>query len=898
MTSPSFAIVSAVYGVARYLPEFFTSLESQTYPHEKISVILVDDGSEDESGELCEQWAAETSFRVKVIHQQNAGQASARNTGIDNLGTEDWVTFTDPDDFLDPEYFSRVAGSIKQEQDVHLVATHHVDYWEDDPARGDRHALRFRFASGDRVVDIERYPRNFHMHVASSGLRVDVLRRSGLRFDDRVKPVFEDAHFLSKYLLLAEVPLVAYLDSAVYYYRRRGDGTSTMQNAKSDPRRYTDVLEFGTRDLLHHALRVKGRIPDWLQYLVIYDLAWIYRSEDALHGAFKTLTEEECDRYHQLAGECLRLLDPLNVEAYPDVKRTTAQREAMVHGYSKNPWRWESVVIDGVDQGRGLVKLVYHYTGSAPAEEFLVAGRTVSPRHAKTRDFIYLRCPLVHERIVWVPSNGTLQVRLDGRIVPLTGSWPTGRTNAMRPAQISRLRRKDIRSAAVAPSGRSTTERALNRSKKSRSSSSEERKVRRAEYLARRGTFARMFKDAWVLMDRSHNAHDNAEHLFKYLRSERRDINAWFVVRKGTADWNRLRAEGYKRVIPHGSLIWMILCLHATHMVSSHVDRYVVEPFSRRGGWRWRYTFLQHGVTQADLSRWLNSKRIDLFITASRDEYASIAGDGSAYAFTSHEVQRTGFPRHDRLMGLAQSSRSAGGKGHVLVMPTWRAYFSQLKSAGTGERGAHPEFFASDFAREWQALLADERVLELCRREDRELVFMPHPNLEPYLEGFDLPEDVRVATYADVDVQQMIAGADAMITDYSSVAVDAAFVGRPVVYFQFDRREFLGGGHIGRPGYFDYETHGFGPVVATVDGVLDALERCAEVDFSVPSEYAKRTRAAFGAPKSGACERVTRAIEDLSRPLSKRQLETSIPTPVAPSLAVDQVVDAVRGDDA
>lgn len=896
MTSPTFAIVSAVYGVARYLPEFFASLDSQTYPHENLKVILVDDGSEDGSGELCERWAAASALQVEVVRQENAGQAAARNTGIDHLGAEDWVTFTDPDDFLDAEFFSRIAGCLEREEGVHLVAGHHVDYWEEDPDRGDRHALRFRFASGDRVVDLERHPRNFHMHVASSCLRVDDLRKSGLRFDDRVKPVFEDAHLLSKYMLLADVPLVAFVDSAVYHYRRRGDGTSTMQNAKSDPRRYTDVLEFGTLELLHYSLNVKGRIPDWLQYLVIYDLAWIYRSEDALHGSFKSLTQDECDRYHQLAGECLRLLDPLNVEGYPDVKRTTAQREAMVHGYSESPWRWESVVIDRADEDRGLVKLVYHFTGAPPREEFFVAGREVCPRHSKTRDFIYLRRALVHERIVWIPLNGTLQVRLDGQLVPLTGAWPTGRANTVRPAQVKRLRRMDVRSAAVSKASGSRFSRVRRRSSSARARKQQDRKARRAESLAQRRVFARLFKDAWVLMDRSHNAHDNAEHLFRYLRAERRDINAWFVIRKGTPDWDRLRAEGYKRIIPHGSLLWMILCLHATHMVSSHVDRYVVEPFARRGGWRWRYVFLQHGVTQADLSRWLNSKRIDLFVTASRDEYSSIAGDGSVYSFTSHEVQRTGFPRHDRLMVLAESAHAEKGKGHVLVMPTWRAYFSQLTAPGTAERGAHPEFFASVFAQEWRALITDRRVLELCRREGRKLVFMPHPNLEPYLEGFDLPEEVRVVTYAEADVQEMIAGAGAMITDYSSVAFDAAFVGRPLVYFQFDRREFLGGGHIGRPGYFDYETHGFGPVAGTVDSVVEALERCAEAGFSVSEEFARRVRHAFGTQKPGACERVTRAIEDLSRPLSKRQLGSPIPTPTAPPLAIDQVVDAVRVD--
>src|SRR5699024_9166874 len=90
---------------------------------------------------------------------------------------------------------------------------------------------------------------------------------------------------------------IAFIDTALYHYRRRGDGSSTMQAAKADPRRYTDVLEHGTLDLLQHAQQVKGRVPDWVQYEVIYDLAWIYRTEDALHGVHQGLSQEVCDRF-------------------------------------------------------------------------------------------------------------------------------------------------------------------------------------------------------------------------------------------------------------------------------------------------------------------------------------------------------------------------------------------------------------------------------------------------------------------------------------------------------------------------------------------------------------------------------------------------------------------------
>src|SRR5699024_2324000 len=190
MQQPTFVVISAVYGVARYLPEFFASLEAQTYPHELLRVVLVDDGSVDGSGELCRQWAARTDLGVEVNRQENARQTAARNRSSLQLRDEDWVTITNRDDVMNDRSCSEIAEHLAHEPDVHLVAGHHSDYWEYDPDRGDRHALRFRFAHGNRTVDLERFPRNFHMHIASSCLRVPVLRASGLTFDERVRPVF------------------------------------------------------------------------------------------------------------------------------------------------------------------------------------------------------------------------------------------------------------------------------------------------------------------------------------------------------------------------------------------------------------------------------------------------------------------------------------------------------------------------------------------------------------------------------------------------------------------------------------------------------------------------------------------------------------------------------------
>src|SRR5699024_6759985 len=152
---------------------------------------------------------------------------------------------------------------------------------------------------------------------------------------------------------------------------------------------------------------------------------------------------------------------------------------------------------------------------------------------------------------------------------------------------------------------------------------------------------------------------------------------------------------------------------------------------------------------------------------------------------------------------------------------------------------------------------------ELCEREGLEIVLMPHPNLEPYLPGLDLPPHVHVVTYAQADVQEMIAGAALMITAYSSVAFDAAIARRPLALFRLGREECLGGGGIARRCCFVCRSHGYGPVAARAVENIDFAEALAGRGFTVPDGYAQRTQSAFGDPDTKACARVIEAIEAL-----------------------------------
>ena len=96
------SVIIPVYKVSAYLPRLMETVLTQA--HKELEVILVDDGSPDDSGEICDMFAGKDS-RVKVIHKTNSGVADARNAALD-IATGDYIVFADGDDYLDPDYVS------------------------------------------------------------------------------------------------------------------------------------------------------------------------------------------------------------------------------------------------------------------------------------------------------------------------------------------------------------------------------------------------------------------------------------------------------------------------------------------------------------------------------------------------------------------------------------------------------------------------------------------------------------------------------------------------------------------------------------------------------------------------------------------------------------------------
>lgn len=231
-----FSFVVPVYNVEKYLKKCLDSVTAQK--DEELELVLVDDGSTDNSGALCDMYARKYSW-VKVIHKKNGGLSSARNVGIGHA-EGDYIFFLDSDDYIDIHTCQKLREylSFYQNIDVISIDGYEIQGYEKTHMRSIPLSA-VSCTNGEHYLLLRYQQKNMNVEACLYVFRRKFLNENGFRFVEGI--LHEDVEFTHRVLLEAEKVLT--VPDAFYYYLIRDGSISTKKDKTKNIQDLFQTLE-------------------------------------------------------------------------------------------------------------------------------------------------------------------------------------------------------------------------------------------------------------------------------------------------------------------------------------------------------------------------------------------------------------------------------------------------------------------------------------------------------------------------------------------------------------------------------------------------------------------------------------------------------------------------------
>ena len=882
-----FSVVMACYNAENHLDETINSLLGQSFSFgSNIQLILVDDGSTDKTAEICLKYQNQYPDNIIYLHQENQGQGAARNLGLKYVKGK-YINFLDSDDkFSGNTFYSVYEFFEKHYDEIDFVS---VPIFFFDKAVG-QHPLNYKFEE-DKIIDLNKnwdYPQ---LSSSSAFFKKELFDNYSFKTDFVNS---EDSLMINK--MLIDNPIYGVVKDAIYWYRKRTNDASTIDSSTSKKDFYIDRLKRYFKELINYSKEKYGNVAKFIQYLIVYDLQWMFIVEDVS----EILTAEEIkevyihiqDILSEIEDEVILSLrdDKLNIShhmlatkyATVNINLNKEVRYENIHSNYNNNIAGvycENTLIDKLDKHRLWLDIIEIKGNTAYISGFLMSffddedvkieiaknGRiyptTTVYYHNNSKKFLNCSLESQFNFDCEIPledkENSKIEIyaRFIGENSDETSKWklPIGFADYARMSELSNysicgnyfLKFNDndfyisrYNYFKMIKSEIPILLRVLKRKESYYTSILFFRFV----YLLLYPFYRK--KRIWLFMDRQENADDNAEHLYKYAVTQKDNITKYFTVSDEFGDFTRL--SNLPNVLEFYSIKQRLVYLFAEKIISSHPDENILNPFmgknvkSYSGLINSDKIFLQHGVTKDNVSSWLHKsdKNLKLITTVSDAERKSFLDPG--YNYDENIIQTLGFPRFDNLKTNEKT------KKQILIAPSWRTDLHNMTIK---------YIMDSNYFKTINSLINNKTLISIAEKYDYKIIFKPHPMVYGYVDLFETNEYVTIdekTTY-----QELFKDSDLLITDYSSIAFDFSYMKKPIIYYQHDDDYNF------KEGYFKYKTMGFGDVITDENILISKIEEYLKNDCKMEEIYAKRVNSFYKYNDKNNCKRVYNATLNL-----------------------------------
>ena len=248
----------------------------------------------------------------------------------------------------------------------------------------------------------------------------------------------------------------------------------------------------------------------------------------------------------------------------------------------------------------------------------------------------------------------------------------------------------------------------------------------------------------------------------------------------------------------------------------------------------------QHGITKDNVSLWLRKydKNLDMLVTVSEIEAQSFLE--YEYNYDENIIKVVGFPRFDNLHNDSKNKQ-------ILIMPTWRRNIDHMDNE---------QIVNSLYFKKINELFNNKRLIKLAKEYGYAIIIKPHPKILDIIDLFDTNDYVyidKISSYQD-----LFNNSSLLITDYSSVAFDFAYIKKPVLYYQYANDYHF------EETFFSYEKMGFGEVINDINELIKVIEEYLLNNCQMKDIYKQRVDSFYKFKDKNNCKRVYNEIKKLS----------------------------------
>ncbi|WP_234004314.1 CDP-glycerol glycerophosphotransferase family protein, partial [Cronobacter sakazakii] len=440
-----------------------------------------------------------------------------------------------------------------------MVGCNTIMFYEAKNQYKDAHPLGFKFKKGNQLVPLGSMEKEIQLSASTAFFRADIIFAKQVFFDARVKPNFEDAHFVARYLKGDKFGHAAFLQHSKYYYRKREDGSSTLDTSWTKKERFLNVPEYGYLDVLKSYHETEGSVPVNIQRTVIYEIVWYLKwlTNHGERSAF--LSTDEKREFISKLKEIFVFLDKNTIMNFELAGAWFFQKVAMLSFFKGLQPDAQIVYVEKYDPYKHMVQLRY-FTSALSLEQISLDDKDIIPAYAKTIRHDFMDETLILERRLWVALGDAQQIDISVSHLPTRLSLGGKQYK-------EGLKATDIKKHFLA--------------------------------LMPKYEKKREYQDAWIFIDRDTQADDNAEHLYRYVHEHYPERNIYFALKKESHDWERLQKEGFN-LIEFGSHEHKLALGSCSKVISSHANYYITNLLGPKMLAGRHFVFLQHGVTKDD----------------------------------------------------------------------------------------------------------------------------------------------------------------------------------------------------------------------------------------------------------------------------------------------------------